>query len=268
MGLCLLQTLRSHIVPGTPGNEAPTTTSLPDDPVISTRNSDDDSPPPTPPVNTEDYPLECLEKLRSSDEEFCDSDSQDDTQSVQSENGVPLHGETVTLQLPEKLSSSSSCYTGRPQVSATIASLHNKLNATKMRSQVEYIGGTSCVSQISTQGILTGPIPPDVGSLKPNPPKPDMDILAEKVVQGADMEGVIPPAQAKHFGVGVKLWRCKLCGRFFGCRGSLMNHLNVHQGYRPYKCGQCHTLFYDKATLTRHLNLGCTASSPPSPDLA
>ena len=84
-----------------------------------------------------------------------------------------------------------------------------------MRSQIEYIAGTPCVSQISTRGILTGPIPSDVGSLEPNPPKPDMDVLAERVVQGAYMEDGIPPAQAQHFGVGVKLWRCKLCGRFF-----------------------------------------------------
>ena len=55
----------------------------------------------------------------------------------------------------------------------------------------------------------------------------------------------------------VKMWRCKLCGRLYGRRASLLMHLNVHQGFRPFSCPDCKISFYYKSTFTLHRRMGC-----------
>ena len=74
-----------------------------------------------------------------------------------------------------------------------------------------------------------------------------------------------PPPLAIDYGVllgtldkGMHLWRCKLCGRLYTRRASLLDHINIHQGYRPYRCNTCGSRFFYKNAYTRHIKLGCS----------
>ena len=118
------------------------------------------------------------------------------------------------------------------------------------------------VNTNAANGFLTGDDSPDVGAVN-SAPHPSVENMSEQVEVSRDSVGFakyIPDDYRSMIdteGKGVKLWRCKLCGRFYGQHASLVNHLNIHQGYRPYKCPDCNTSFYYKATLTKHQNMGC-----------
>ena len=56
---------------------------------------------------------------------------------------------------------------------------------------------------------------------------------------------------------GMNIWHCKLCGRLYTRRASLIDHINIHKGYKPYKCNICGSRFFYKNAYTRHTKLGC-----------
>ena len=56
---------------------------------------------------------------------------------------------------------------------------------------------------------------------------------------------------------GMNIWHCKLCGRLYIRKASLIDHINIHKGYKPYKCNICRSRFFYKNAYTRHTKLGC-----------
>ena len=91
------------------------------------------------------------------------------------------------------------------------------------------------------------------------------NIIKERDPFGIQQPTLGPPPLAIDYGVllgtldkGMHLWRCKLCGRLYTRRASLLDHINIHQGYRPYRCNACGSRFFYKNAYTRHVKLGCS----------
>ena len=91
--------------------------------------------------------------------------------------------------------------------------------------------------------------------------EPDYDKLSDEVMTTS--ESALKGVPADHADLvaktrrAVKMWCCKLCGRLYGRRASLLMHLNAHQGFRPFSCPDCKISFYYKRTFTLHRRMGC-----------
>ena len=81
----------------------------------------------------------------------------------------------------------------------------------------------------------------DLGVRSTSPAQePDYEKLSDEITTTSEcpLKGVL----ADHVDLvvkqrrAVKMWRCKLCGRLYSRRASLLMHLNVHQGFRPFSC--------------------------------
>ena len=48
---------------------------------------------------------------------------------------------------------------------------------------------------------------------------------------------------------------CEVCGRVFGKRAKLQEHMLIHTGERPFQCPQCDKGFRRKSHLARHISL-------------
>ncbi|KAF5367189.1 hypothetical protein D9758_003895 [Tetrapyrgos nigripes] len=49
-------------------------------------------------------------------------------------------------------------------------------------------------------------------------------------------------------------FKCDKCGNSFTAKHNLQNHLNSHNGIRPFECIGCHASFTTKGTYTRHIS--------------
>ncbi|THU81383.1 hypothetical protein K435DRAFT_693689 [Dendrothele bispora CBS 962.96] len=47
-------------------------------------------------------------------------------------------------------------------------------------------------------------------------------------------------------------FKCPICGNSFTAKHNLTNHLNSHNGIRPYDCKACGASFTTKGTFQRH----------------
>ena len=91
--------------------------------------------------------------------------------------------------------------------------------------------------------------------------EPDYDKLSDEVMTTSESAPKGVPVD--HVGLvaktrtAVKMWHCKLCGRLYGHRASLLMHLNAHQGFRPFSCPDSKISFYYTRTFTLHRRMGC-----------
>ena len=114
-------------------------------------------------------------------------------------------------------------------------------------------------------GFLTGDSV-DLDNLSAPPAQePDYDRLSDEVTttsgsapKGVPIDHADLVAKTRQ---AVKMWHCKLCGRLYGRRASLLMHLNVHQGFKPFSCPDCKISFYYKRTFTLHRRMGCIRGS-------
>ena len=114
-------------------------------------------------------------------------------------------------------------------------------------------------------GFLTGDSADLDNPSAPPAQEPDYDRLSDEVTttsgsapKGVPIDHVDLVAKTRQ---AVKMWRCKLCGRLYGHRASLLMHLNVHQGFKPFSCPDCKISFYYKWTFTLHRCMGCIRGS-------
>ena len=109
-------------------------------------------------------------------------------------------------------------------------------------------------------GVVLGPQdPPDIDMLSEQVAAYGVQFLGDQQVQvddsGSGSESVYQDGAT---GVsGMKLWKCKLCGRSYGRKHHLIHHINMHKGYRPHKCGHCKKSFFYKSSYNRHTKFGC-----------
>ena len=114
-------------------------------------------------------------------------------------------------------------------------------------------------------GFLTGDSADLDNPSAPPAQEPDYDRLLDEVTttsgsapKGVPVDHVDLVAKTTK---AVKMWRCKLCGRLYGRRASLLMHLNIHQGFKPFSCPDCKISFYYKWTFTIHRHMGCIRGS-------
>ena len=114
-------------------------------------------------------------------------------------------------------------------------------------------------------GFLTADSVDLENSSAPPASEPDYDRLSDEVTttsgsapKGVPIDHADLVAKTRK---AVKMWRCKLCGRLYGRRASLLMHLNVHQGFKPFSCPDCKISFYYKRTFTLHRRMGCIRGS-------
>ena len=99
-------------------------------------------------------------------------------------------------------------------------------------------------------GFLTGDSADRGVASAPPAQEPDYDKLSDEVMTTSESAPKGVPADHADLVAktrrAVKIWCCKLCGRLYGRWASLLMHLNVHQGFRPFSCPDCKISFYYK----------------------
>ncbi|XP_075703692.1 uncharacterized protein LOC142689481 [Rhinoderma darwinii] len=58
-----------------------------------------------------------------------------------------------------------------------------------------------------------------------------------------------------HSGCQLRVFPCSVCGKSFNQKHTLINHLRIHSGERPYACPVCGKSFIQKQHLTKHVRL-------------
>ena len=58
--------------------------------------------------------------------------------------------------------------------------------------------------------------------------------------------------EAAHTPDDQKKCRCEVCGKGFSCNLSLLEHLNIHTGEKPFKCRYCSASFASRGTCAGH----------------
>ncbi len=52
---------------------------------------------------------------------------------------------------------------------------------------------------------------------------------------------------------GEKNYHCKVCGKNWGSKGALNEHMMVHSNERPWQCTECGTCFKKNSALKKHM---------------
>ncbi|KAM5125399.1 uncharacterized protein ACMZJ9_022205 isoform 1-T2 [Mantella aurantiaca] len=85
---------------------------------------------------------------------------------------------------------------------------------------------------------------------RPEEPQPVSDHEAQPTNGDARLEE--QPATTQNH---IRIFICPMCGKSFNQKHTLINHLRIHSGERPYTCQLCRKSFIQKQHLTKHVRL-------------
>ncbi|XP_051929695.1 gastrula zinc finger protein XlCGF57.1-like [Hippocampus zosterae] len=113
----------------------------------------------------------------------------------------------------------------------------------------------------SEDGVVRSQNAPEPASTDPFAPVSDMD---EATSSDAERDAAAKPAKAKkklrrrtkrHNNDDNDDFKCPKCGKTFGHKGSLKNHMITHPGERPFACSYCDKRFSLKHHMQSHLKI-------------